>query len=777
MQKTILNLNLVKRILLNRFFASSGRITVKNKSFYAWLLLGLSLTGSMICSAQARLHPSLIPVADNLTVPWDIEWLGNEKIIFTEKDGRIGQVDLKKGTTATLYKVADVAVELQSGLLGLQLHPQYPQSPLVYIAYTVYQGDQLVLKLSELTFEGGQLIFSKDIVQNIPAAATDVGGRFLITSDQKIYISVGDNENSETAQNLASLNGKILRYNLDGSIPADNPFPNSPVWAMGIRNSQGLTEANGMIFFTEHGTMSDDELNLLVKGGNYGWQLVAGHCDQESKSVCENIKHQEPIVAWTPTVAPAGLAYYNHDRYPALKNSLLVAELFDETLHVLKLDKKLRSVKEQSPLISEEIGRLRDVLTTSDGRVFVATSNADAYGAAHAGSDGIFEIKFNQEPPRKVPPPLNLLSSAVADDTLQLDSTMLEIRILTDHLLHPWDMTWGFDGHIWFTENGGYVKRLNPVDGKIDTMLHLQDCHFSWGNPGIYSLAFHPHFPKEPYLYLHYTNSATNSKLTRWRYDFDNDALTDSIAILPAITANESHNGSRIVFTPDDKMFFAMGEAYTPELAQDLSSLNGKILRLNLDGSVPDDNPFPGSLIWSYGHRNPQGLALLPNGTLWSSEHGANNDDELNIIYKGQNYGWPKVQGFCDLRSEERFCIEQKVVQPIIAWTPTVAPCALEYYNHPAIPEWQNCLFQVFLKKGKGKKGQRLTVFQLGESGRQINNQTDYFTNTYGRLRDVLFAPDGRVFMCTSNKEISGNGKKVVKADDDKIIELRPVKK
>jgi glucose/arabinose dehydrogenase len=718
-------------------------------------------------------------VCAGLTVPWDIEWLGNDQLIFTEINGRIGKVNVATGEVKTLLQLPGVARELQAGLLGLALHPDFPLTKKCYVAFTSYKGDALVLRIAELIYltENETLVFSKILFDDIPAAPTDVGGRLLASPEGYLFLTVGDLEQTERAQNPLSLNGKILRLNLDGSIPADNPFPGSPVWALGLRNSQGLAMAHGSLFCTEHGTMSDDELNLLEKGGNYGWQLVAGYCDDEPRDNCLKINAIEPLKAWTPTIAPAGLAFYHHERYAFLKNHLLIANLYDQSLKAVRLSPNGTKYVSESDLLSEA-GRLRDVLVSPDGRIFVTTSNSDSYGAQPPGADKILEVN----PSSKLTPDSTYVSPAPStvhrppSTVLQLDSTTLEIRPLVTGLVHPWDMTWGFDNRIWFTENGGWVKRLDPATGQLDTILRLGDCHFSWGNPGIYSLAFHPGFPKEPYLFVHYTNSPTNSKLVRFRYDFQRDMLTDSVSIIPKMTANESHNGSRIVFAPDGTMFFALGEAYTPELAQDLTSLNGKILRLNLDGSVPSDNPFPGSLIWSYGHRNPQGLALLPNGALWSSEHGANNDDELNIIRKGGNYGWSKVQGFCDLRSEKRYCAENQVIEPVIAWTPTVAPCALEYYDHPAIPEWRHSLMQVFLKKGKGKLGQRMTVFKLNEAGAGIVSQQDFFNNTYGRLRDVLIAPDGRVFLCTSNMEVSGNGKKAIRPGDDKILEVRAVK-
>ena len=202
-----------------------------------------------------------------------------------------------------------------------------------------------------------------------------------------------------------------------------------------------------------------------------------------------------------------------------------------------------------------------------------------------------------------------------------------------------------------------------------------------------------------------------------------------------------------------------------------LDELSGKILRLNPDGSVPDDNPYPKSLVWSYGHRNPQGLVQLPSGRIFSSEHGGGQDDELNEILPDNNYGWPEVHGYCNWPSELAYCANNEVKVPLRTWSPAYAPCGLAYYNHPAIPEWNHSLLQVFLKAGDGSRGQRLEVLQLNEAEDSIVKESTYFTQTFGRLRDVLVAPDGRVFLCTSNKE--KNGDMVVQANDDKIIELR----
>ncbi len=232
--------------------------------------------------------------------------------------------------------------------------------------------------------------------------------------------------------------------------------------------------------------------------------------------------------------------------------------------------------------------------------------------------------------------------------------------------------------------------------------------------------------------------------------------------ILDDITGGPSHNGSRMVIR-DDKLYISIGDSYlTPDLAQDLSSNNGKILRLNLDGTVPDDNPISGSYIWSFGHRNPQGLCK-GNGRLYSSEHGTFTDDEINIIQENRNFGWPEVEGNCDLIAEEDFCASENVAEPIYSFTPSIAPCGIDFYNHTSIPEWQNSLLLTTLKDEK------FIQLQLSESGDEILETNEFLTEDYGRLRDVLVVPDGRIFICTSNNDYAG----VPNPNDDVIIELQ----
>ena len=187
------------------------------------------------------------------------------------------------------------------------------------------------------------------------------------------------------------------------------------------------------------------------------------------------------------------------------------------------------------------------------------------------------------------------------------------------------------------------------------------------------------------------------------------------------------------------------GDASVQPNAQSTSSVSGKVLRFNLDGSIPADNPFAGSAVWSYGHRNQQGL-VVANGIMYASEHGPNQEDEVNIIEKKRNYGWPKVNGPCDENAEKSFCTANNVKEPI--WSSgsnTIAVCGLDYYNSNQIPEWKNSLLMCTLKDAS------LRVLTLSNDGLSLTNQYTFFKNRFGRIRDICVSPAGKVYLCTSN--------------------------
>ncbi|MEM9921748.1 MAG: PQQ-dependent sugar dehydrogenase [Bacteroidota bacterium] len=734
-------------------------------------LLSLVCT-SAIAQSSTLAAPSTKLICGQLTIPWEMDWMGKDEIIFSELSGQIRKVNIQTQQVKTLYKVPGLACELQAGLMGLALHPDFPKNTSVFIAYTYYEAERLFLKVDRLTYQStmDNLQFDQTIVEKLAASSTNIGGRLLCSPSGYLFLSVGDRKFGDSAQDTLSPNGKILRYRLDGSIPADNPIPGNPLWAYGFRNPQGLTLMNGRLYGSDHGTFNNDELNRITKGANYGWPLLSGPCEGEFQALCTFKNLSAPLQSWTPTIAPSGMAHYaKAGTFPSWENSLLMASLKGQKLKVLRLSKNGNDILEEKDFLSDMHNRIRDVLVSPEGRVFICTSNSDMYGGQADGSDKILELvaesgdtDLADEDATTIPP----------TDEIRLDSTVLEIRVLAKNLRLPWDMVWGPDNHLWFSERGGAIRKMDPESGRMRLVYQAEDVFESKDNSGMHAFALHPDFPNTPYGYVHYTNENYNSKLVRLRYDLQQETFQEDSTILPIILGHVTHNGSRLQFAKDGSLFFCVGDAYKGRHAQKIKKLNGKILRIWPDGRIPADNPFENNPVWSYGHRNPQGMVLTEDGRLYASEHGASNDDELNLITKGRNYGWPEVEGWCDLPSEKYFCSEHNIAQPLITWTPTQAPAGLDYYDHPAIPEWRNSLLQVFLK-GESLLGARLKQVKLNEAGDRIAYYKDFLNGTFGRLRDVLVAPDGRVFLCTSNRETNGNGSVLRTAEDDRIIELR----
>jgi aldose sugar dehydrogenase len=328
--------------------------------------------------------------------------------------------------------------------------------------------------------------------------------------------------------------------------------------------------------------------------------------------------------------------------------------------------------------------------------------------------------------------------------------------VLVKGLSYPWEILWGPDEHIWMTERGGKISRVNPATGAVIPVHTIAEVS-SRGEGGLLGMVLHPQFSSKPYVYVgynYYKGSDYSEKIVRFTYN--GSTLVSPLTLLDNIEASSIHNGCRLLITPDLKLFITTGDASNQSRPQDPNSVNGKVLRINLDGSIPSDNPQPGKAYWSLGHRNAQGL-VFANNIMYVSEHGPSTDDEINIIEKGKNYGWPEVNGFCNERGERSFCNTNNVKEPIKAWTPTTAACGMEYYKGNLIPQWKNSLIMAALKD------ERLHQMKLSENYTSISSTNEYFVNEYGRLRDVCISPAGKVYFCTSN-----GGK------NDVIVEVKP---
>ncbi len=328
---------------------------------------------------------------------------------------------------------------------------------------------------------------------------------------------------------------------------------------------------------------------------------------------------------------------------------------------------------------------------------------------------------------------------------IELDSTTLIASEVVNGLEVPWDLTVGPDGWVWFNEQRGTVSRVNPETGKVQRLLEVPDMHME-GARGLLSKVLHPELEQHPYVYLHYVFGTEDLSTRLVRYTFDGDTLASPKIILDELPGGIRHHGSRMMISPDYKLWMGTGEGGRSDLAQNPDSYHGKVLRMNLDGSVPDDNPIEGSRIWTSGHRNIQGITF-GNEKIYISEHGPDTDDEVNLLQKGGNYGWPNVLGYCNSEAERDYCRDSLIIEPIVAFNPVVAPAGMEYYDHDAIPEWKNTLLLTSLRI------QTLRVLELNEVGEHVDEIRIFFQQYFGRLRDIAVSPDGKVFLATSNMD------------------------
>jgi glucose/arabinose dehydrogenase len=308
-------------------------------------------------------------------------------------------------------------------------------------------------------------------------------------------------------------------------------------------------------------------------------------------------------------------------------------------------------------------------------------------------------------------------------------------------LTSPWDIAFLPNGDALVSERDtGLIKRVTS-DGEAETVGELSEVAPS-SEGGLLGLTTHPDFAAQPYVYA-YLSTDDDNRLVRMRWN--GDSLGEPEELLTGNPVGEIHDGGRLAFGPDGMLYVSTGEVGDESLAQDLDSLGGKILRLEPDGDIPSDNPFPDSPVWSYGHRNVEGLAFDDQGRLWASEFGLDTWDELNRIRPGVNYGWPIREG-----DEGGTC---DCVDPVVQWTPAEAsPSGLAYADGAL---WMASL-----------RGARLWRIVL--DGGDAGEPRAFFNGEYGRLRAIEPAPDGSLWLGTSNTDGRGDPAE----DDDRILQV-----
>jgi glucose/arabinose dehydrogenase len=299
------------------------------------------------------------------------------------------------------------------------------------------------------------------------------------------------------------------------------------------------------------------------------------------------------------------------------------------------------------------------------------------------------------------------------------------------------------------TERRGRVSRVNPATGAVTIVLNHQSQVWQSSESGMLGMALHPDFPTTPYVYIPYTygTSASNAKEKLVRFEYDGTNLINETTLLDNIPANSTHIGARLLFLPDGTLLMTTGDAQNQAGSQNMNALSGKVLRINQDGSIPADNPYgPNSYVYANGLRNTQGMVQLSNGRIFISEHGPATDDEFMELFAGRNYGWPNVHGFCTSASEIQFCQDSNVVEPLVAWTPTIAPSDLVFYENPLFPEWNNKFLMTVLKD------RMLVAIEMNEAMTEVVNEVQYLNNFYGRLRDICIGPNKEIYLATNGQ-------------------------
>lgn len=362
-------------------------------------------------------------------------------------------------------------------------------------------------------------------------------------------------------------------------------------------------------------------------------------------------------------------------------------------------------------------------------------------------------LQMKAPSPSSTPKPIITTSPTTVDYALE---------IIAEHLEVPWSMVFTSPTRMLIAERPGRIRVIINNSLQQQPLLTFSEVS-SRSEEGLMGLAIDPRYRENKYLYASLAYSRNGSLAVKVVRLIDNEvSIRIDKTILDNIPAATNHAGSRLAFGPDEKLYITTGDATYKKLAQDKNSLAGKILRINSDGSIPDNNPFPYSPMYSMGHRNPQGIAWHPNGELYSTEHGPSlfdgppGGDEINRIRAGENYGWPIV-------SHEN--TKAGFIDPLAVYTPAVAPASAMIYRGTMFPQFQGNLFF------GGLRGEGVYRVVIDDTNHDLIIQKEKLSDiNVGRVRDIIEGPDGSIYFSTSNRDGRGKPDKT----DDKIIKLIP---
>ncbi|SHN33736.1 PQQ-dependent sugar dehydrogenase [Chitinophaga sp. CF418] len=365
-------------------------------------LTGLSIIPSLSFLKESH-DPSPPPagfivdtIVKDMVVPWDINFLPDQSMIFTERPGRVRLYRNRQLLSKTVLTLTDIEAKGKMGLLGMCLHPAFNSNKFIYLSYNYRRGDNAFLRVARYTFNRDSLTDPKVIIENIPASFNHTGSRLVFGPDKKLYITTGDADRPILAQDLKALNGKILRLNEDGSIPPDNPFFKSDtarreIWTYGHRNPQGLAfqPGTGLLYDSEHGPNDGDEINFIEKGKNYGWPII--HHREQAADM------NSPTLEFTPSIGPAKALFYTGNAFPELKDHLLVGCMRGEA--ILNISFAQNKIAGHEFLLKNKYGRIRALAQGPDGFIYLSTSMIDPpENDARPGNERSFDLILRLRP-------------------------------------------------------------------------------------------------------------------------------------------------------------------------------------------------------------------------------------------------------------------------------------------------------------------------------------------------------------------------------------------
>jgi glucose/arabinose dehydrogenase len=462
----------------------------------------------------------------------------------------------------------------------------------------------------------------------------------------------------------------------------------------------------GQLVTTVSGTTLSTTLTGLKPGTSYGFYVnardAAGNVSQASDTV--PVKTPPTVVDTEPPTAPG-----NPHSTGTTANSISLAWNAS----------------------TDNIGVTGYIVYSGDAQVATSTTTSTTVDGLKANSSYTFTVKATDAAGNPSP-----ASDSVTASTKPGGDVIGEVKQITTSTDVPWGLVFLPDGSALYNERDTHNITHVTAAGVKTTVGTVPNVSGTDGEGGLLGLDVAKTFATDHWLYIYHTSPSDN-RIVRIKYE--NGKLGTEQVLLTGIVRNKFHNGGRLRFGPDGKLYAGVGDGQSGDRAQDLNSMNGKILRLNPDGTVPSDNPFAGKYVWSYGHRNIEGLAFDSQGRLWEAELGNSIMDELNLVKKGANYGWPSCEG-----TSGSGCGNSAFTKPVRTWsTSSCSPSGLAIVN--------DTLFMACLK------GERL--YRMKINGNGTDTPVAYFQGTYGRLRTVEPSPDGGLWLTTSNgdKDSTGN--------------------